>query len=512
MGALHGAYDGISSGTGAGAIPSLDQVLNVGNTSDIPILVATPNTNFNYFVNSTTGNDANDGLTAITAFATIQHAFNVIAGGRFPGMVTINLATGMSYNENLVTSAVLTANIDPDDGPLVVLITGDPNNPGAVAINGTGANDTISHHSNNVHLLIDGVTITADGTAGSTCIDVVDSRLSLAGVNLQGAITCLRGENSQIEWGENVVGAGGTVDCQDLPSSSGISVFNNSRCLITRDLTVQGFTLRGVFVNFSSAFQIINTGGTFTVTGSVPTRASGGITVSQGSQFLPGAITALNISNCDLTPTSAALSASVTGRFLFSTGTTVTITDCGIIASFTFSGSYSEGSVINWVVAGTTSNTVVLFDASFVNSGNGFSGATITKTQNANFQIALDARYTQKPAGSIVGALPLGATVFLTAQNPSATYMPLYVATDTEEIDALYVTTVTGNGPVTDTYEIFVNGAATGITVSITNGTIGTAGAIGLNLTALDTVGIRLVSDPATAATDCLAQLVIRRR
>lgn len=56
----------------------------------------------NYYVNGTTGNDSNDGLSSGAAFATIQKAVNV-ARGVFGGTysITINVADG-TYAENVV--------------------------------------------------------------------------------------------------------------------------------------------------------------------------------------------------------------------------------------------------------------------------------------------------------------------------------------------------------------------------------------------------------------------------
>lgn len=75
----------------------------------VSLLLASPIETKQYYVNPTSGNDSNDGLSPQTAFKTIQHGLDIAQ----PGMI-INLAKGI-YRETLTTKINGTA-----DAPIII--------------------------------------------------------------------------------------------------------------------------------------------------------------------------------------------------------------------------------------------------------------------------------------------------------------------------------------------------------------------------------------------------------
>jgi hypothetical protein len=94
-------YDGSALQIGDGIVGEILRMRFDGTVWQCGFRVATPGggagftANTNFFVNASTGSDANNGLTSGTAWQTIQHAVNFVAGINLNGFsITINVATG----------------------------------------------------------------------------------------------------------------------------------------------------------------------------------------------------------------------------------------------------------------------------------------------------------------------------------------------------------------------------------------------------------------------------------
>lgn len=82
------------------------ELLNLNNAINKHLAETVPhaiNTDITYYVNSSSGNDLNDGLTSGTAFKTIQSAINKLKP-IINAKVTINIAAVATYNENVIYS------------------------------------------------------------------------------------------------------------------------------------------------------------------------------------------------------------------------------------------------------------------------------------------------------------------------------------------------------------------------------------------------------------------------
>ena len=500
MGSLHGAYDGIS---GLNSVPDLDQVLTAGNTSNIPILVKSINNNFNYYVNSATGSDFNDGLTAATAFATIQHAFNVIAGGRFAGDVVINLAAG-SYFENIVTSKTLQAATDNDYGPNAIIILGDSANPAAVAINGSGANNTIRHVFTDTVLILDGVTVTGDGSVGSVCVSSTNANVFIRNTNMSGANFCIAMSKNQITIEDTV--AGGTY----TSTGTAFSVGDEGRLTVVRSLNVN-FGATFAFAAGTGATIIMGSGKTYNITGTAAVaafQASGRATINLGVG------NTYNITGITAVGTGYPFRIINGGKLDLPINNVFNITACNAGGYIGQNSTYIQFGTATYNYLGGTPANWDIDDMAYIYSTNNMSGATFTDVSSVNFKTALDYRYPRIVSAYCSGALPGPAFVgFLNQNGTQLLYIPVYVATGNEIISLMaYAARVSNGAGANDLYTVFVNGVATPMVLNVNNATTAFTTANQVALVAGDIVSIGVTSDPvATLAADLMVELTIQK-
>ena len=84
----------------------------------LPIAPATT-----FYVSSTSGSDANDGLSTGTAFATIQHAITYISQFQYTGLVTVNVASG-TYGPTVLSQTLISRIWLKGAGASTTFITG----------------------------------------------------------------------------------------------------------------------------------------------------------------------------------------------------------------------------------------------------------------------------------------------------------------------------------------------------------------------------------------------------
>lgn len=126
---------------------------------------------------------------------------------------------------------------------------------------------------------------------------------------------------------------------------------------------------------------------------------------------------------------------------------------------------------------------------------------------------ALDNRYTQEYTFTCLGELPQGYTLAdINASGITSNPEYLFVAPYNCEVVLMAVATGVPNGAShTDTYYLYANGSATGLSVSITNSDSGDNNTV-TQLNDGDACSIRVTSDAATTAEDITVVVFIRRR
>ena len=480
----------------------LEQVLNNGNSSNIPILVKSINNDQNFYVNSTTGSDFNDGLDPATPFQTIQHAFDVIAGGRFAGNVIINLASGMSYNENIITSKALEAVTDSDYGPSAIIILGDTANPAAIAINGSGSSNTIRHVFSDSVLIIDGVTLTGDGSVSSVCLSVTNADAIIRNVNMSGANFCIAASKSQITI-ENVA-SGGNYSSTGTAFSMGDEV----RLVIPRGLTVN-FGSTFAFAGGTGATLVLGSAQTYNITGNAAIAAfqpSGRCTMNLGvgNKF--------NISGITAATGGYPFRIMNGGQIIVPINNTFNITACNAGGYVGENSSYIQVGAATYNYLGGTPANWDISDMAYIYSNNNM-GATFTNVTSANFKTALDIRYPRVQQAFIPGLLAPALNAFATQNGVQALYTPVYIATQNESIAELrYAARLANGAAANDLYTIYVNGVATAMALNINNANAGSTTANPVALVAGDVVSINVISDPIlTGATDICLQMLIEK-
>jgi hypothetical protein len=213
---------------------------------------------FSYYVDGGAGNDANDGLTAATAFKTIQHAVDVASGyAPGPNAITIRIAP-FTY----------TGFTTPNYSIPQILIQGDTTTPTSCVIDGgtTWAAGCGSYNTLTLSyckLQATGGQHVGPGSSGVVAFPygtvligqgVTFGRCDLACMNSAGAVNIETGFHINGSVGDYILySAGGSIICGALGSS--LEIF------IDAPITVQ-------------AFALANTGGYLTSTGVTWTGAA----------------------------------------------------------------------------------------------------------------------------------------------------------------------------------------------------------------------------------------------
>lgn len=491
---------------------TLQHVTDNGNTTTNPILrnSSTTGSNIDYFI-STTGNDANDGLTALTPFLTINHFLNVVSAGIFDGMVTLNFAAG--------TYAQATKSIEIKDIlGAAATTTGYPSS--IIRFLGTGVATTeITFTGNGIcvglrgpaALIVEQLKITGDGTAGSRAFNCSDnSRLILRTVDISsvafgaaiGGNTTLSIESGNYTW---------------ATTSTGISISNSARLTSSAtNFTLTGVATHGFTLTSGAQLTISGPGATYTITGN---NATGGAFQNTNGGFISlGNFCTFNISNFINGATAAAFRIiNGVSSTIIGSSSTYNITNCSNPFYISEAGkviSIGTGAtlpVYNYL--GGTPAVLQLLDDAATYSEDSFTGAVLQKTQSVYWKSAHDNRYPRVASAFNAGALPALFVGFVTQNAVQALYIPIYVATQAETITELRYAARLANGvAANDLYTVYVNGVATAMILNINNAAAGSTTANPIALVAGDVVSIGVVSDPiATAAADLTVQILIEK-
>lgn len=193
---------------------------------------------FNLYVNTSTGNDANDGLTALTPFKTITQAIKTAYSDidqRAAG-VTINVADG-TYAETLYFYGPPVWSSGPTSGLVYpIRILGNSTTPGNVVITNDADGGPVRMRSGAV-VYFEGVKLTS-GTTGSTAFDIQDKGTVLLASKVEfgafaGGNHWLANNGGTIYILGNWTVSGGAATHLHSTEESLIRVFNSPTCTIT---------------------------------------------------------------------------------------------------------------------------------------------------------------------------------------------------------------------------------------------------------------------------------------
>jgi len=465
----------------------------------------------NFYV-ATTGSDANNGEAIGTPFLTIQKALNVAGSSIWGGQVTINIADG-TYVENLIGRDLIGSANDQSRGNSLVRLLGNTAVPGNVIVQGSAVSrGTFLLVNCSTTYWLDGMTLKSDGSLQSAAIKVDQARISISNLDIANAgfgIFALNNAYVQIDDSA----AGGTYAVTNV----GLEAVNSCIIRVLKALTITGFTNRGLFSSESSIIDYEPpAGSTITFTADPATKAFVCFLATFGGSIalvLTGAGT-MNITDITRAGLTHVIQVLNGGFMVFSgSGTsTVNVTNASRIALISQNSFYFEIATFTWVYVGVTQEVEIEPGSADLGLNN-FSSATYAlKEISTNQKYGSDFRYLDPVRGTHTGSLPLGTTAYFTNDQLQSVYSLLYTALQDERIDKLQIDMGTGNGAAhTDTFTVVKNGVDTTMTLSITNAATGSTTTNPVTLAAGDTVGIKAVTDAATAGANVLSTLSIRK-
>lgn len=508
---------------GSSAVPVWSQLESASSSTSVPFLnsdqfvrIVNNNTTFTLYVNGTTGNDANNGFTPGTAFATIQKAIDTVGASLEEGRILISVADG-TYNENILLKDMMGKNNDGVPGgffsgistlgPNFVEIRGNTTTPGNCIVIGSGATiGTFLAGNLNVIYRINGFDIRNDNTTSKAAIFVDNST-----VLVQNCSSSLVGNFVFAQNRASVTLEASTAGMVHAVKSSFITAYFSSNILIYQNMTVTGIIGFALVAFYDSA--IIELGSSYATATIFSFTGVAGAAVLQATNgsIVEGFVSAtVNASGFN-------------GPFIRMVGNgyiaiyglnTINATNCtgGFLIAFD-TCSYNEFAASAWNELGTTPNTYTLNEACNIFTLDGFTGATPVFAEfSTAYKYGQDNRYVSNANGTHSGTLPLGATNYFGQGVLQAAYISLYIARQDEVVTQLRIVMETANGPAhTDIFTVVKNGVDTTMTLSITNGSSGSTVTNPVTLAAGDRIGIKAVTDAATAGANVLASMFIRK-
>ena len=450
---------------------------------------------------SPAGSDSNNGDTIGTPYQTLNRCVQRLMGTAVPGYWRVNIADG-TYNETLVLPDMLGGRGSASMGNSIVEWIGNEATPTNVVI--SSANTMVTIFNCNASHLFAGIDFT--GTGANMAMFITHGVFFTRNCNFTDVgIAILATNQSRGQWLASTTG--GVITNPNIAFQS-----NNSSFFIIS----AGLTMTGVRTHCYQASNNSVLGFTGAITNDVTAA--------------PGAFAYVQASNCALINMSANATHNIDGfaepirmisggLFQDNPDGTWNMNDCGVVARVTensrFIGALSGTTTYNRT--GSTPDEFEKGDIAYVYST--FVPLTWYRYhQDAAANFGCDYRYTDNRSGGHAGALPPGSTLFLGPNGFQAANFPFYrykgalstTATAAAFIEGLDVTTDVGNGGGhTDVYEIFINGVASGVQASITNGTHGTS-TTSAALAFDDIISVRVVSDAATTAEEVSVRFNIR--
>ena len=467
-----------------------DVTINTGNGG-------APSVSTIFYVNGTTGNDANNGTTALTAFKTIQKSFNKISAGIFPGVIGILVADG-TYTEQLVTPQILGGSPSSATSPSSVVMIGNTTTPGNVIIQGSGG--TIFRHIfNPVTFTLTGFTLQNNGLGRG--LEVNGSYLRYGAVNIS---NCQIGINS---FNNAIIEMISTVQGRNIDASLyNLNLLQSGSITSVNKITLTGATIYPVQIAYSSLLWPY---GGIDITGVLGVTTTGIYALSDSFCQIQGDSVFKDLNGIGGSAALIAVSRSII--WLYNAAMNITFDNCtNSIQAGQISVIYSaiNTGVGSFNYLNGTPKVVQLDPSSFAQSYDAgfFGGCTVQFVLTASgIKLGGDYRYAELVKGQQTGALPVGANVYFGFAGTQANYIPLHIAQDAELVVKLQIVSRVGNGVGhTDTYTLYKNGVATAMTISVTNSTGASTVANQISLAIGDTIGIFVATDAATVAADVL--------
>lgn len=509
------------------AIGSGGGITGIGSTNSIPIWTSATNisANINFTrgpvtqivnneqgfelgVNTITqrfvdpaGSDSNNGLSALTPWATRQHAMDEMEA-LLPGPYEIVSAPGI-YSEQF-SSPYKGMGRGVNSGGTLVQNIGDETTPANVIL---AASDTI--YSN--ELFDRGY----DGSIRFAGIRFVGTN-SPGLVSSAGALVFIRNcEFSQIN------------DCLKIslntllivePGAVGIiadtintlfSIENNALTFLSSNVTVTNLTGNFAEINYGSQLFMDNNL-TINVTG---TNASTFFNLRSGT-VETGHLNQLNYNG-----TGNAIELQLNSNFRGGQDNVFQFTDASGVAQLGGTSSFTssnDGST-TYTIGGSTpsTNNFLLNGQSYlynrVNSGSGsdeipMEWVTSENLATSRYVLATDFRYTSPTIG-IPGIIPPGNGFFLTTVGLADTALPVFVAKFKCKFPQFTIKSRIANGPngmtsVTDTYTVYRNGSPTAMSGIITDGNTLTVVGSTIICEPEDEISIFITTDANTLVQD----------
>lgn len=221
-------------------------VLPYSNMSPVRTLLGAPLT---LYVNASTGNDANSGLSPSSPFLTIQAAINsAYHNYDFNGnALTVSVANG-SYSWS---GAANTYNVVMSGMPLgcsVFNLTGNPGSPGSVTLSSPFSNGVLV--TNGCIVTMSGFTVTSSASLGTFLSSIGNGILANLGSTVQ-VLNCVMGTNGFCQLGAQI---GSTITFIGPMTFTGTTTYS---CFcqvgsfiygVSSTVTVTGLTMSGAFV------------------------------------------------------------------------------------------------------------------------------------------------------------------------------------------------------------------------------------------------------------------------
>lgn len=251
------------------------------------------NSSVNFYVNPSSGNDANNGLSSAAPFQTLQGAINAIYNKYdFNGYVAnVNLANG-TYTSPGSGSAVLNISGRPVGASAFnpINIIGNAASPSSVVLSGVANNAVIVQYG--ASATFNGVTFQSTGTGliGAGVAVEAGGTAYIAGPCNFGA--CGGAHVLTVSFGQFIVGANYTISAAAPMHYNVIEQGRVSLGSATINLPTANLNFTTAFANCESNSTIVQSGTSFTGTAVGPQFRciTGGAIVIGSNNFFPGSI------------------------------------------------------------------------------------------------------------------------------------------------------------------------------------------------------------------------------
>lgn len=334
-------------------------VLRASNFDPIPAAT------FNFYV-STTGNDANDGLTALTPFLTLEKAFNsvpLIMGGVYQINTTtgtFQLAAEYEFKSNISSSG------NTDNRTVIKLVSADLTDPTLTLIKGaTSATNCLTLKGTTLLLDIDGFQF-------DTCMSALrvdGARVILRGVNVNAyrGTGIFASNNATITTDTGAVG--GTMTAVNGVTTTGISSSGASVTISKPTFTIQNFTGGSTGASATSGGFI--TFATTTLNVSANLASGSRFCINSNSMGSVSLRNTINVSNAYVISSAGdgAMRLLSYGRVSMVAGATLNITNCNNGWYIDANASVSEGNACTYNYT-TVTNKVNIAAGGLVDSTN----------------------------------------------------------------------------------------------------------------------------------------------